>query len=464
MSKQSKRHPGAEFRAAAWLVRHPGWSGVPVALSTSAATLGVDGTAGVGGAVLGAGLVACGGWYRGHPDTWDRFAAPVWRAWRRRWWTYVGWRWRDAVEDCGLTTTNARTGQVRRPRVIRVRSWSPSTDVITVRMVPGQALSTWEQRLPELTESLRAVRLGVSKVKPRVIALVVQRSEPFTDLIPAPAMAAIVGDVDVSAVYLGETEHGQDLTVDLLGQHVFIAGATGAGKNSLVASMLRVIAPLVRDGLVRLWIADPKKSEFAALESIAYRFATDTEKVDEAGVYSIADMIKQFRAEMEARQAALGKAKKRKFTMSAETPLDLLILDELGAITAYGDIARVVRRDLAVIATQGRASGHRMWGLVQEPSKDVVPIRDLFTFRVCLRVTSAAQVDMVLGENARARGALADEIPNIDETAGIGFVIEPRSRTPVRVRAAFVSDAELTEFVEFVSHGPDLGPSLRVVA
>jgi S-DNA-T family DNA segregation ATPase FtsK/SpoIIIE len=90
-------------------------------------------------------------------------------------------------------------------------------------------------------------------------------------------------------------------------------------------------------------------------------------------------------------------------------------------------------------------------------------VRDLFTTRICLRVTSAAHVDMVLGENARLRGALADEIPNDPATAGIGYVIRQRSRVPMRVRAAYVDDRELDELVEFVRAGWR-GTDLRVVA
>ncbi len=77
-------------------------------------------------------------------------------------------------------------------------------------------------------------------------------------------------------------------------------------------------------------------------------------------------------------------------------------------------------------------------------------MRELFTVRVCLRVTSASHVDMTLGEGTRLRGALADEIPNVPETAGIGYVVRQRTRTPLRVRSAYVSDAEVTELVDFV--------------
>ena len=82
---------------------------------------------------------------------------------------------------------------------------------------------------------------------------------------------------------------------------------------------------------------------------------------------------------------------------------------------------------------------------MQEPSKDVVDVRDLFATRICLGVTAASHVDMALGDGARDRGALADEIPGDPEHAGIGFVIDPGSRLPVRFRAGLVTDTDIDE-------------------
>src|SRR5699024_3554756 len=142
----------------------------------------------------------------------------------------------------------------------------------------------------------------------------------------------------------------------------------------------------------------------------------------------------------------------RKVSISRETPLDLLILDELGALLAYGDAgaSRALRKSLALVGSQGRATGHTMLGLVQEPTEDTVPVRELFTVRVCLRATSHSHVDMVLGDGARLRGALADEIPTDPATAGIGYVIRPRTRVPMRFRAAYVTDEQLQALVRFV--------------
>ena len=118
-------------------------------------------------------------------------------------------------------------------------------------------------------------------------------------------------------------------------------------------------------------------------------------------------------------------------------------------LTAYGDRGRVreALRLLAEVLTQGRAADHGVAAYVQEPSKDVVDVRDLFDTRICLGVTTASHVDMALGEGARDRGALADEIPGDPQHAGIGFVIDPITRLPIRFRAGHVTDPDIDDLV-----------------
>ncbi|MCS7484901.1 cell division protein FtsK, partial [Umezawaea endophytica] len=75
------------------------------------------------------------------------------------------------------------------------------------------------------------------------------------------------------------------------------------------------------------------------------------------------------------------------------------------------------------------------------------------------RVTSERHPDMVLGEGAREKGAIADKIPDDGTTAGIGYRVAPRSGAPKRVRAAYTSDDGLAELVNAVK-----APGLRIVA
>ncbi|QUQ70438.1 DNA segregation ATPase FtsK/SpoIIIE [Kutzneria sp. CA-103260] len=442
------------MRALKWTARHPGSllvPGIPAGVAASALGLGTTTT----GAALGAGALGMAAWYRGHPDSFDALIAPRVRAWRRRWWSrYTGARWRDTLLACDLVTTDRKTGELRVPRILGVTSPSPSIDLVRVRLYPGQHSQQWMDKLLVLADALKVERVAVERVKPQVIALVVERSEPFTEVIDAPEMPWDSDAVDLGSLYLGDTEYGTDWCEGLAEQHLFVAGATGSGKGSLAWGPLRGLAPLIRDGIVRPWVLDPKRMELAKAEAFAHRYAAEP-----ADCLTVAKEFVEDCIDVQKRLAAQGV---RKFTPSRETPLNLLLVDEMAALTGFAEmaLAREFRRLFNIVGTQGRATGHSMLGYVQEPTKDNVAMRDLFTVRVCLRVTSAGHVDMTLGDGARQRGALADEIPNDVSTAGIGYVIRQRSRVPMRVRAAYVNDTEIDELIQFVTGGP----GLRVVA
>jgi S-DNA-T family DNA segregation ATPase FtsK/SpoIIIE len=64
--------------------------------------------------------------------------------------------------------------------------------------------------------------------------------------------------------------------------------------------------------------------------------------------------------------------------------------------------------------------------------------------RTALRLDESDQVDMVLGDGARDRGALADQISPLPEVgAGVGYVRLEASPDPVRVRAAYITDEDI---------------------
>ncbi|WP_425272008.1 FtsK/SpoIIIE domain-containing protein [Micromonospora violae] len=403
------------------------------------AQLGPVTTGGVAAGVLAAGV----GWYRGHPDSWAAVAAPQLRALRRRWLSraYLGRWWSRVTEECGLVTVNRRTGFVNVPRIVRIRSHSPSTETVYVRLLLGQTVKLWEEAAEALAVGLNAERVGVERVRSQVIALIVQRSEPFTEVIVPPEIAADADATSLANVYLGETEHDTDWSAPLIGQHWLVSGATGSGKNSVTWMALRACAPLIRDGLVRVHVVNPKGTELNALRPVSYRYA-ETDR-------DIVEVVAGFWETMQARKKTLAEQGRRTFELSRETPLDLLLIDELGAVTGYGDrsLTKGVQSVLPLILSQARALGGSVIGALQEPTKDVIPQRDLFSLRVCLRATSAGHVDMVLGDDMRRRGALADEIPNVADSAGIGFVVKQRSRTPMRVRAAYCDDSDIAELV-----------------
>jgi DNA segregation ATPase FtsK/SpoIIIE, S-DNA-T family len=89
------------------------------------------------------------------------------------------------------------------------------------------------------------------------------------------------GAIDLRRVWAGRTEYGQDWHLPLAGSasHTLTAGATGAGKNSVMWCPLVSIAPALRNGLVRVSGIDPKGMELAYGRRIFHRYAvtgTDT--------------------------------------------------------------------------------------------------------------------------------------------------------------------------------------------
>ena len=82
-----------------------------------------------------------------------------------------------------------------------------------------------------------------------------------------------------------------------------------------------------------------------------------------------------------------------------------------------------------------------MVAALQDPRKDVLTIRNLFPDRIAMRLDEPEQVDMVLGDGARDRGATCELIsPDPATGAGVAFVRLEADPDPVRVRAGWVTD------------------------
>jgi S-DNA-T family DNA segregation ATPase FtsK/SpoIIIE len=86
--------------------------------------------------------------------------------------------------------------------------------------------------------------------------------------------------------------------VRLHGTHLLIAGATGAGKASLLWGLVRARFPLMRSGLVRVLAADPKLMELAYGRVIFEAYG-----VYAADPGAIAALLDQAVADMRARAA-----------------------------------------------------------------------------------------------------------------------------------------------------------------
>jgi DNA segregation ATPase FtsK/SpoIIIE, S-DNA-T family len=132
----------------------------------------------------------------------------------------------------------------------------------------------------------------------------------------------------------------------------------------------------------------------------------------------------------------------------------VVLVDEVAFLTAYQADRKLRDRTLAALATlttQGRAAGYCVVAALQDPRKEVLNIRNLFPDKIALRLDEPAQVDLVLGDGAHDRGARCEDISSDPATgAGVGYVRLESCPDPVRVRAAYVSDADIAEMTAVV--------------
>jgi DNA segregation ATPase FtsK/SpoIIIE, S-DNA-T family len=139
----------------------------------------------------------------------------------------------------------------------------------------------------------------------------------------------------------------------------------------------------------------------------------------------------------------------RLHTPTKADPLFVVLIDEIGALTSYVTDRKVrseIDQLLGLLLSQGRAVGISVIGAIQDPSKDALPLRQLFTVRIGLRLTESSQTAMVLGQGARDAGAECDLIA--DATPGVGYVMIDGIAQPMRARAFYVTDADIAYLVK----------------
>jgi S-DNA-T family DNA segregation ATPase FtsK/SpoIIIE len=80
---------------------------------------------------------------------------------------------------------------------------------------------------------------------------------------------------------------------------------------------------------------------------------------------------------------------------------------------------------------------------LQDPRKEVIPTRGLFTQMVGLRLKDASETAMVLGDNALLSGAHCHRIRR--DMPGTGYVLPEDGGHAIRVRAGYASDESIRE-------------------
>lgn len=350
---------------------------------------------------------------------------------RFRWWFYRR-RWHAAMTLAGLAPLYA--GRVLLPVLGKVRRQG-AADVVPVRLVTGQSPQAFADRAENLAHAFGAYLCRIRTASPGGVVLEFIRADTLA--IPIPALP-VPEDADLGGLAVGRCEDGSPWLLRLLGSHVLIAGATGSGKGSVIWSVVRALLPAICGGWAQVWAVDPKRMELSFGRGLFARYADQPA--------AMVALLEAAVAEMHQRAAKFA-GTTRTFTPSPVFPFLVLLIDELAFLTAYQpdrDLRKRAEAAIATLTSQGRSVGVCVIGALQDPRKDVISLRNLFPTRIALRLDESDQVDMVLGDGARDRGALADQISPLAQTgAGVGFVRLEASPDPVRVRAAYVTDDDI---------------------
>ena len=360
-----------------------------------------------------------------------RPARGAWRGWRYR------RRWAGVLTIAGAAPWYQ--GRVILPVLGKVTA-TRYTDRVQVRLVSGQSAADLAKCAENLAHGFGALLCRVRSARSGRVVLEFVRRDALAAIIPAVPIPA---SPDLKALPVGRREDGLPWLVRLHGTHVLIAGATGAGKASLLWGLIRAMFPLLQDGLVRVLAADPKLMELAYGRAIFESYGHYA-----ADPAAIAAMLDQAVADMQGRAARFA-GRQRDHVPTIEDPFTVVLVDEVAFLTAYQPDRKLKERimlALATLTTQGRALGYAVVAALQDPRKDVLTIRNLFPDRIAMRLDEPEQVDMVLGDGARDRGAACELIsPDPATGAGVAFVRLEADPDPVRVRAGWVSDADIRD-------------------
>jgi DNA segregation ATPase FtsK/SpoIIIE, S-DNA-T family len=408
----------------------------------------------IAAAIVVGSLVA---WRQAHRESFRRwFAWPVRSTFRRA----VVYRrfWQPAMVTTGLAVRV--NGREYLPKLVMVSS-TDSVDRVTVRMLPGQVAEDYAEVVERLAQTFDACDCRVrtdSQHRDRLILWFLVHDPLTQPVSPLDGEDAS----DLAALPVARREDGLLYRLCLLGSHLLLVAATGAGKSGAIWAIIHALAPGIHSGLVQLWVCDPKGGmELAGGQRLFTRFCHGAPPHDHeraAHEHAYAALLEDAVTVMRDRQDRL-RGVTRLHEPSTAEPLIVVVIDELAALTAYltdREAKKRIAAALSLLLSQGRAVGVLLVAALQDPRKDVLPARDLFPTRIALRVTEPEHVDMTLGDGARKRGARCDHIP--EALPGVGYVALDGIAEPVRVRFAHITDAEITALADQYALDPIIQP------
>lgn len=350
-----------------------------------------------------------------------------------------------------------------RPSVFGLKKMDSQAWSFTVRPNPGKTVEDLVGCADAIRDALRAQEVKVVPLGSGLVRMEVYRRGAAPEKFGLADLSvdygghdsAVAAKAKAGRLLLGRDDSGALRWINL--GHTLVVGATGSGKGSVlwryVMSAVEVFG--LSGGGVCLFGIDPKRAELAGVYGAFEKVAFDGQDIL-AVLEEVLGLMKQRQQEG-----------RRSFVHDEQHPLVLLVIDEFNALGVMEDRKwqAAVKSALQQILSQGRSAGVYVLAAAQQPQKEILgAYRPHFMNRICLRVESAQEVDMVLGAGAVELGAVAHQIAPATEsngysTAGLAYVRTDGEPAPVRVRAPYVSDEDILHWVEGIeskdgaSHG-----------
>jgi S-DNA-T family DNA segregation ATPase FtsK/SpoIIIE len=218
--------------------------------------------------------------------------------------------------------------------------------------------------------------------------------------------------------------------------HALVGGASGSGKSELLKSVAAALMARNSPETLRITIIDPKALTFGALSGAPHLSGPGiTERKEAVACLErlVGDMDRRYRQLAAEGYESLSQ---RHAAGQRGMPFHVLIFDEFADLVLAGRKEKQTFEALvARLAGKGRAAGIHLVLATQRPDHNIVtgPIKANLPLKVCLRVTSATNSQIVLDQG----GAEA--------LLGRGDLLCDRGQGVERAQAPLVTPEDLRE-------------------